>query len=61
MKLNKQVESSKSLNRQQLCHLTELSNKISETINDIIKTEELSKEDKVKLQSMDKLSILKIA
>lgn len=61
MKLNKQVTCSKVIDDKEFCHLTELSEKISEMIQKIILEDDLDKNLKNQIEDLDKLSILKIA
>lgn len=61
MKLNTQITCSKVIDKKNFCHLTELSEKISEMIREIIVKEDLNKSQKDKMENLDKLSILKIA
>ena len=61
MILNNPITCNRIIDDKNFCHLTELSEKISEMIQKIILKEDLDKSLKNKIEDLDKLSILKIA
>jgi hypothetical protein len=61
MILNNRITCNRVIDDKNFCHLTELSEKISEMIQKIILKEDLDKSLKNKIEDLDKLSILKIA
>lgn len=61
MKLNKQVECTWKVSELEKNHLQELSLEIAELIKNIVKESNLNSTQKIDLENLDKLSLLKVA